>query len=252
MAEGTAILEALCAMRGLVALVGAGGKKTTLYRLARAHPGRVGITATVAIPPFPANLGAHAIVAGANALAERVDQARERRIIAFACPSDKPDRLAGLSPAEVARIHELAGFDITLFKADGARSRWIKAPDPDEPELPEVLDTVIPVVSARAIGERLREDIAHRVDRITAITGCQPGDMITPETVARLLADEQGALKGTGKALIVPLINMVDNDQLASVARQAARWALALTRRFDRVVLASMQAESPIVEVVTR
>jgi probable selenium-dependent hydroxylase accessory protein YqeC len=252
MPEGTEILEALGATRGLVALVGAGGKKTTLYRLARAHPGRVGITATVAIPPFPAALGAHAIVAGANALAELVNQAREQRIVAFACPSDKPDRLAGLSPAEVVRIHQLAGFDITLFKADGARSRWIKAPDPDEPAFPEVLDTVIPVVSARAIGERLREDIAHRVDRITAITGCRPSDMITPETVARLLADEQGALKGTGKALIVPLINMVDNDQLASVARQAARWALALTRRFDRVVLASMQAESPIVEVVTR
>ncbi|MDQ3774178.1 MAG: hypothetical protein M3461_07335, partial [Pseudomonadota bacterium] len=59
-----ALLEALAATRGLVALVGAGGKKTTLYRLARAHAGRIGITATVAIPPFPADLGAHVIVAG--------------------------------------------------------------------------------------------------------------------------------------------------------------------------------------------
>jgi probable selenium-dependent hydroxylase accessory protein YqeC len=247
-----ALLEALAATRGLVALVGAGGKKTTLYRLARAHLGRIGITATVAIPPFPEDLGAHVIVAGTSALPTLVAEAQQHRIVAFARPSDKPDRLAGLPPGEVRRIHESAGFDVTLVKADGARSRWIKAPDPDEPQLPEGVDTVIPVVSARAIGERLREDIAHRVDRITAITGAQPGDIITPDLVARLLADEQGALKGAGKATMVPLINMVDNDEIAVVARQAARWALALTRRFDRVILASMNAESPLVEIVAR
>lgn len=247
-----ALLEALAATRGLVALVGAGGKKTTLYRLARAHAGRIGITATVAIPPFPEDLGAHVIVAGTSALPALVAEAQQHRIVAFARPSDKPDRLAGLPPGEVRRIHESAGFDVTLVKADGARSRWIKAPDPDEPQLPEGVDTVIPVVSALAIGERLREDIAHRVDRITAITGAQPGDIITPDLVARLLADEQGALKGAGKATMVPLINMVDNDEIAVVARQAARWALALTRRFDRVILASMNAESPLVEIVAR
>jgi probable selenium-dependent hydroxylase accessory protein YqeC len=246
-----ALLEALAATRGLVALVGAGGKKTTLYRLARAYAGRIGITATVAIPPFPVDLDAHVIV-GLSALPAIVAEAQQHRIVAFARPSDKPNRLAGLPAGEVRRIHESAGFDITLVKADGARSRWIKAPDPDEPQLPEGVDTVIPVVSARAIGERLREDIAHRVDRITAITGAQPGDIITPDLVARLLADEQGALKGAGKATIVPLINMVDNDEIAVVARQAARWALALTRRFDRVILASMGAESPLVEIVAR
>ena len=247
------LLEALAATRGLVALVGAGGKKTTLYRLARAHAGRIGITATVAIPPFPEDLGAHVIVAGTSALPALVaEAAQQHRIVAFARPSDKPNRLAGLPPGEVRWIHENAGFEVTLVKADGARSRWIKAPDPDEPQLPEGVDTVIPVVSARAIGERLREDIAHRVDRITAITGAQPGDIITPDLVARLLADEQGALKGAGKATMVPLINMVDNDEIAVVARQAARWALALTRRFDRVILTSMAAESPLVEIVAR
>jgi len=248
-----ALLEALATTRGLVALVGAGGKKTTLYRLARAHAGRIGITATVAIPPFPEDLGAHVIVAGTSALPALVaGAAQQHRIVAFARPSDKPDRLAGLPSGEVRRIHESAGFDVTLVKADGARSRWIKAPDPDEPQLPEGVDTVIPVVSAHAIGERLREDIAHRVDRITAITGAQPGDIITPDLVARLLADEQGALKGAGKATMVPLINMVDNDEIAVVARQAARWALALTRRFDHVILACMNAESPLVEIVAR
>ncbi|MCA1851427.1 MAG: hypothetical protein LC647_03250, partial [Beggiatoa sp.] len=100
--DRVALLKALAATRGLVALIGAGGKKTTLYRLARAHLGRIGITATVAIPPFPEDLGAHEIVAGTSALPALVSEAQEHRIVAFARPSEKPDRLAGL-PAEQVR-----------------------------------------------------------------------------------------------------------------------------------------------------
>ena len=43
------LLDALEAHSGLVCFVGAGGKKTILYRLGAAHPGRVGITATLAL-----------------------------------------------------------------------------------------------------------------------------------------------------------------------------------------------------------
>jgi hypothetical protein len=50
----------------------------------------------------------------------------------------------------------------------------------------------------------------------------------------------------------VPVINMVDDGARLGLARQAAREALALTRRFDRVVLAAMTAAEPIVEVVAR
>ncbi|MGH8526177.1 MAG: selenium cofactor biosynthesis protein YqeC, partial [Gammaproteobacteria bacterium] len=87
---------------------------------------------------------------------------------------------------------------------------------------------------------------------ISAVTGVEPGETITPEHVARLLTDEQGALKGIGKATVVPLINMVDEPEQEALARQVAKWALALTRRFDRVVLASMLRDAPIVAVITR
>nr|MBA3494622.1 putative selenium-dependent hydroxylase accessory protein YqeC [Gammaproteobacteria bacterium] len=170
----------------------------------------------------------------------------------LAQPSSKPGRLRGLAPSEVPHIHEAGAFDVTLVKADGARSRLIKAPASDEPQLPEHASMVVPIVSARAIGERLSDSIAHRADRISAVTGVEPGETITPEHVARLLTDEQGALKGIGKAAVVPLINMVDGPEQEALARQVAKWALALTRRFDRVVLASMLRDAPIVAVITR
>ncbi len=247
------LLDALAARTGLVCLVGAGGKKTTLYRLAALHPGRVGVTGTVYIPPFPASLAAERIVEPMPALESRVvGAARTARMVAFAQPSQKHGRLAGLTPAEVGEIHRAAGFDVTFIKADGARSRWVKAPAADEPQLPEDPTTVIPVVSAQAIGQPLSEQIAHRVERITLVTGAEPSEPLTCEHIARLLAHPEGSLKATGNATVVPLINMVDDAERLALAHQVAEMALGLTRRFDRVVLAKMLGPDPVFEVVGR
>jgi probable selenium-dependent hydroxylase accessory protein YqeC len=236
-----------------VCLVGAGGKKTTLYRLAALHPGRIGITATVHTLPVPDSLAAERMVEPLSLLITQVpDAATRTRVVAFAQPSQKHGRLAGLPPAEASRIHREAGFDVTFIKADGARTRWVKAPAEDEPQLPEDATTVIPVVSAQAIGQPLTEQIAHRVERITAVTGANPGEPLTCEHIARLLAHPEGALKATGNATVVPLINMVDDPERAALARETAEMALGFTRRFDRVVLARMLSAEPVFEVVWR
>jgi probable selenium-dependent hydroxylase accessory protein YqeC len=251
-AADAALLDALDARSGIVCLVGAGGKKTTLYRLAAAHPGRVGITSTVFIPMFPRRLEAEVVLAEEEALETEVAATAARaRAVGFARPAQKRGRRAGLAPALVRPVHAAAGFDVTYVKADGARSRLIKAPAADEPQIPQDADVVIPVVSARAIGEPLSESIAHRVERIGAVTGAAPGSPISPTHVARLLASEQGALCLVGGARVVPLINMVDDDERHALALAAAREALALTDRFERVVLARMRGDKPLVEVVT-
>ena len=49
------LVSALGATRGIVCLVGAGGKKTTMYALARAHPGRVLLSSTSHMYPYDRN-----------------------------------------------------------------------------------------------------------------------------------------------------------------------------------------------------
>jgi probable selenium-dependent hydroxylase accessory protein YqeC len=247
------LLDLLEAREGLVCAVGAGGKKTTLYRLAAGHPGRVGLTATVLTPPFPSDLGADVVVAGPDEIGAAVGAAAaSSRVVAFAHPSEKRARLSGLAPERVIELHRAAGFDVTLVKADGARARQIKAPGADEPAIPIGTTTVIPVVSARAIGAVLTEDVAHRVERLAAVTGAEPGARLTAEHVARLLANPEGALKSVGDATVVPLINMVDDRERERAALEAAELALSLTRRFDRIVLAAMRASEPVVRSVER
>ncbi|HEU0196892.1 MAG TPA: selenium cofactor biosynthesis protein YqeC, partial [Nevskiaceae bacterium] len=138
------LLDALCARRGIVCAVGAGGKKTTLYRLLRTHPGRVACTATVFTQVYPPDLPAHQVVAApADVVAAVLVAAPVHAKLAFACPSSKPQRNAGLTPEQVAECHARGGFDVTLVKADGARMRPLKAPSEREPNLVSGTTTVL-------------------------------------------------------------------------------------------------------------
>jgi probable selenium-dependent hydroxylase accessory protein YqeC len=240
------LLDVVEARTGIVCAVGAGGKKTTLYHLAKQHPGRVGITSTVPMARFPSTLGAHEVIADGGELAQAVvDSASRFRLTAFAHPQVKKARYGGIAA-------EAAGFDVLLVKGDGARMRWIKAPEEDEPLIPDGTTTVLPVVSARAIGQPLTDQAAHRLSRVEAVTGARRGEPLSPAHVARLLASEDGALKSAGSAVVVPIINMVDDADLAEAAERAARLALELTDRFDRVVLTSARRPDPLVQVIQR
>jgi len=247
----TGLLDALEARRGIVSVVGAGGKKSCMYCLAALHPGRIGITATVHTPPWPAGIAGRVIVGPPQQVQAQVAAARDVRVVAFAGPTGKARRHGGLEPELITAVCAEAGFDACYVKADGARSRWIKAPGPDEPRVAAHSATVIPVVAARAFGLALDDRICHRPERFAALTGARLGEPVRAEHVARVLAHPEGALKDAGAARIVPLINMVDDERLLAGAREAAHAALALTGRFDRVVLARLR-DGALVEVVTR
>jgi probable selenium-dependent hydroxylase accessory protein YqeC len=250
------LLDLLAARHGLVCVVGAGGKKTTLYRLVEAHlavrTARIGLTCTVAMAPPPGWLGAPVIAAGGQLVRAFDRLGRDQSLLVYAQPSPKPGRVGGVPPEILASLHAMGGFAVTLIKADGARMRWIKAPAVGEPVLPPGVTTVLPLVSAKVFGQPLTDAVAHRLERVAAVTGAQQGEPLTPEHVARLLTSEQGALQGVGGASVVPVINMVDDQAQREAAREAARQALASTSRLARIVLASMTATDPVIEVVTR
>jgi len=246
------LLDALEARRGIVCAVGAGGKKSTLYRLLQRHPGRVALTASAHTTYFPATLGLHEIIAETSALTAAVAGCDANKI-GYAAPSTRPGRHAGVPVGMIEQIHNLGDFDLTLVKADGARMRLLKAPAEHEPVLPPSATTLVTVVSAAAIGRGFDESIVHRTEQAARITGLETGERIAPVHVARLLSSPDGLLKGCGDMTVVPLINMVDDETIEKLARQAAEIALDQTTRFDRVVLASMRRrESALVAVVTR
>jgi len=253
MSSGESLLDLLEARSGVVCAVGAGGKKSLLRHLALAHPGRVAITATVFTTYFQENIGFGVAIEADADLPAAVAQLDPARSVAYACPGDKPGRRAGASPATIERIHREGGFAATYVKADGARMRLVKAPADDEPALPACATTVLPILSALALGEPLCARVAHRVERIEQVAGLRENETIRPEHLGRLLASPQGLMKLTEGRRVVPVINMVDDAAREAGAREAAAVALGLCGRFDRVVLVSLaRSADPLVAVVRR
>lgn len=247
------LIDLLAAGSGVVCLAGAGGKKSTIYRLVSQHSGRVAMTATVHTPPFRKHLVDETRIAPGDVLKDLIAGASAVRRVAYGCPSDKKARLAGVSPELVTDIHESCGFDVTLVKADGARLRRIKAPAPHEPVLPDRFATLLYLVSVQAVGTPLDRTVAHRPEMIAGLTGAVIGQPITVDHVASLLTHEAGGLKDAGRArCMVPVINMVDTKEQQNTARRIADQVLERAAGLDRVVLARMIADDPVVEVVRR
>lgn len=220
---------------GLTAVVGAGGKKSTLYALAEGLK-RAVVTATVRIPPFDSHVERLAVTADPIATVRKSD-ARPLGVVSG--HDDDRDRYLGYDTDVINDLAAATDVPI-LLKADGARTRWFKAPGAEEPQLPSATDLVVPVASVKAVGKRLDEEHVHRPERVAALLDRPIGSRIRPTDVVAVMRDERGGLKGVPTdARIVPLINMVDDEQLKAVAGEIANGLLDADR-IDRVVLGRM------------
>ncbi|SDM07118.1 probable selenium-dependent hydroxylase accessory protein YqeC [Halogranum gelatinilyticum] len=239
------IVEALAAEKGMVCVVGAGGKKTTLYSLANRVERGV-VTATVRIPIFDEEVARVAVTdAPVEAMRANADWP-----LGVVPEQEREDRYRGYDPALVTAMRASGHADAVFVKADGARTRWLKAPDEHEPRIPAMADTVIPIASAKVVGKPLSDEYVHRPERVAAVTGLDVGDTIGADDVAEVVASKQGGRKKVPpRATVVPLINMVDDAELEAVGREIAA---GIHERVDvsRVVLARMNTDEPLVDVV--
>lgn len=240
------IVEALEADAGTTCVVGAGGKKTTLYALAN-RMDRAVVTATVRIPIFDQHVASVTVTDDPAAAVRDADPGDFP--LGLVPSQEREDRYRGYDPAlvdDLAAAHD----GPVLVKADGARTRDFKAPDEDEPRIPEGADTVVPIASATVIGKPLTDEHVHRVQRVSELTGLEPGETITEREVATVLASPAGGLKGVpSDATAIPMLNKVDTSELLAKARRAA---IGVKQRADvpHVVLARMIAAEPLVTTV--
>jgi len=213
------LVETIEPADGLVSVVGAGGKTTTVYALA-ARTANAVVTSTVRMPILDRAVATVAVTT------EPLDR------LAAADPASFPlgliperygsDRYGGYDPETVDAV--AAAHDGPAFvKADGARMREFKAPKEGEPPIPAATDVVVPVVSAHVVGKPLTERWVHRPERVAALADVGVSDEITAETVATVLTDERGGLKNVPPdASVVPLVTKVDSEAHERAAREIA------------------------------
>lgn len=238
------LVGALEAARGTTCVVGAGGKKSTLFALA-ARLDRAVVTATVRIPIFDRRV-ASVTVTDDPVAAVRAADTWPVGVVA----ERNKDRYEGYEPAAVDELDRAGVADAVLVKADGARTRWLKAPGEHEPRLPPGADVVVPVASVKVVGESLDEGHVHRPEQVARITDLDVGDRITPRHVAAVLASDEGGFRDVPPdTTVIPLLNMVDDACLETTARSIAK-ELHQRVEIPRVVLTCLIEEDPVVAVV--
>lgn len=244
------LVDALDAGRDkVIVLVGGGGKTTTMYRLARelADSGaRVVVTTTTRINvPRPEEAGCTLVARDLEVLRSLVrDSLKLHQIVGVGYYIVDEGKLKGIPPEWVAELASLA--DHVLVEADGSAGRPFKAPADHEPVIPDSTDLLIAVVGVEAVGARLTREDVHRPERIEALTGLRPGEVITPAVVARVLLHPWGITKGRPRrSRTVALINKVDDERRLGTAREIGQ--LLVEGGIRRVVVASVRSEPPVV-----
>jgi len=238
--------DALRARSGVICAVGAGGKKTTLYTLATRGETRTVVTSTVRIPIFDPHVERIVVTETPG----RAVEGNDDWPLGVVPAREGENRYRGYDPEVVDDLASAGAVDRILVKADGARTREFKAPGEHEPQIPESADVVLPIASVQVVGQPLAEETVHRPSRVAAIADADPGERLTAEDVAAVLASPDGGHRAVPPdAAVIPVLNKVDDDEWAAVARQVAD-AIHEQADIPHVALTSMTADEPLVDVV--
>jgi molybdenum cofactor cytidylyltransferase len=251
-----------------VAVVGAGGKTSLCWRLVQelAHmEGRVVFTTTTRIrQPAPGVfdqllIGPQAEVTseltstldwGTACIAASLDGPPDDRPVVESIMPVVHTKLIGHTRDQICTLRtslntppipqplspNLQSTISLIVEADGARGRLIKAPAEYEPVIPPCADVVCVVANLAALRQPLDERIAHRPERIAALTGLPIGQPVTPEVLVSLLAHPEGGLKGipSGARKLAVLVQR-DEQTLHSQAESLVQELIA--QGYDHAVV---------------
>jgi probable selenium-dependent hydroxylase accessory protein YqeC len=232
--------EALGVGRGeVVAVAGAGGKTTLIYRLAaeaRDVGLRVLVTTTTHMGTLPEAVTGPVFVAAEREPGAALDEALRREGRATLLGRRiRPDKIEGIPPERVDAL--AARADLLLVEADGARQRSLKVPAEHEPVIPRRATLVVVVAALDVMGRPLDEEHVHRLEQTASAVGRSPGSVVDEAALAAALLWPAGYLSRVPAGARSAVFLNKAEDQAALAA--AARIASLLLPRYARVVAGS-------------
>ncbi len=241
---------------GIVSIVGAGGKTTLMFRLARelSGAGHKVLTTTTTKVMMPTSHQARVVIIEARP-AEVLEKARsalvrEHHVFAGSGPHGSQGKISGFEPEAIDAFWASGLFRWVLVEADGAAQRPLKAPAAHEPVIPIDSRWVIAVAGMDAIGRPLDDASVFRPGLYCSITGLRGGEPITHESVAMSILHPAGVMRGSPPGAVRCLfLNKVEGPERLSAARRIVRFLSgARGNRPSRVVIGTAMGDPPVAE----
>ncbi|MDP1545485.1 MAG: selenium cofactor biosynthesis protein YqeC [Anaerolineales bacterium] len=225
----------------VISLVGAGGKTTALFQLARELPTAKGqslfVTATTHLGIWQIPLADHHIIARDISDLHSIPPEG----ITLVTGEIEGDRTKPVSESVLDWLHENTKTRNLplLIEADGSRQKPLKAPAAHEPPIPHFTNTVLHITGLSALGKPLHEDHVHRAESYAQLSGLPLGAPITPQAIVTTLSHPQGGQKNIPpQAKRMALLNGADTPELQAIGGGMAK---SLLHHFDAVLLGSLR-----------
>ena len=183
--------------KSVVAFVGAGGKTTAMFNLAREFNFSSILTTTTKLGFEQAKLAdKHINLKGR--IPEPSDIGDEKVSLVTDGLIANGTRWQGLDDMQITRLRNLSAVysRALLIEADGAKTLPLKAPGEDEPIIPYFVDQVIVIAGLGAVGNILDEGNVFRPALYSELSGHEQNKPVSLESIARMLVNPMGGLKG--------------------------------------------------------
>jgi molybdenum cofactor cytidylyltransferase len=224
-----------------IAFIGAGGKTTAMFQLARQIPAPVIVTATTHLGIWQIPLADKHIISDTPAALEEIEHALQGVILVTG--SIDKDRTEPINDNLLDWLHQFCGYHLIplLIEADGARQRPLKAWAEHEPPIPLFVEQVLQVAGLTSLGKLLNDENVHRPELFSKLSGLKVGEPITPEALIHVLEHAEGGLKSIpSTARRVALLNRADTLELQAIAHGLAQ---SLISAYHSVVISNLKQE---------
>jgi probable selenium-dependent hydroxylase accessory protein YqeC len=241
---------------GIVSLVGAGGKTSLMFRLARelSQAGETVLTTTTTKIYEPsADQAASVIVTESvsELLTQACDRLKHHRHICAAA-GRQPDqgKFIGLQPDVIEQIWNSHLFQWIIVEADGAAGRTLKAPADHEPVIPAGTHHVVGLVGLNGVDQPLTDQWVFRQAHFSQVTGLRPGWAVTASAIADVLIHPKGIFKNSPPAAVRTVFcNQADAAEKLQAGRRIAQILLKRENTgLKRIVIGQALFEPPVLE----
>ena len=232
--------------RGMISIIGAGGKTSLMFRLAKDLTGfgKQVLTTTTTKIFMPRRKDSPEIIFAASmeALLGKVKNylAHYSHLSAGSRYDPNLKKVIGLPPEMIDQLWQTNLLDWIIVEADGAKRKPLKATGPHEPVVPSHTTHLVLVAGLDAVGLPLNDDHVHRAQLFSRKTGLALGEIVDEQSMATLIAIEikkAGASIQPEKSLVV--LNKADTEDKIASGRRIEKMLIP-QKTVDEVIVTSL------------
>ncbi len=243
--------------REVISIVGAGGKTTLMFRLAKELSlggGKVVTTTTTKIlEPSPGETGFLFVASDEERIKDFVrNRLGQYDHVTVARERLESGKLKGVPPSLVDELCRFPIVDAVIVEADGAARRPVKAPRENEPVIAPSTSLTVGVLGVDGLEMKLSEENVFQPERVSKITGIPMGHTLTDEAMATLVTHPEGIFRGTpSSSRRIAFLNKVDIPKGLEKGRHIVRKILdKQDKQIERIVLGQLKNDPPVAGVV--